>query len=66
MGHDEVRSAHRTAISSSILQQLNVLRLFLLAEVPEKEKYIRQEAIESEHRHFNDIIQGTVQKKITP
>lgn len=58
VGHDEVRSAHRTAISNSILQQLNVLRVFLLAEIPEKEEYIKQGAIESEHQHFNDIVQG--------
>lgn len=58
VGHDEVRSAHRTAISSSILQKLNVLRFFLLAEIPEDENFIRQEAIDSEHEHFNDIIQG--------
>lgn len=58
VGHDEVRSAHRTAISNSILQQLNVLRVFLLADIPDNEKFIRQEAIESEHQHFNDILQG--------
>lgn len=58
VGHDDVRSAHRTAINSQILQKLNIVRVFLLAEIPEKEKFITQKAIENEHRHFNDIVQG--------
>lgn len=58
VGHDDVRSAHRMAISKAELAKVNVLRVFLLAEIPEKEKFIKQEAIESEHRHFNDIVQG--------
>lgn len=58
MGHDEVRSAHRTAINNTILNKLNVVRVFLLAEIPEKEMFITQKAIESEHHHFNDIVQG--------
>lgn len=53
-----MRSAHRTAISNTVLRKLNVVRVFLLAEIPEKEKFITQEAVESEHRHFNDIVQG--------
>lgn len=58
VGHDDVRSAHRMAISKTELAKVNMLRVFLLAEIPEKEKFIKQEAIESEHRHFNDIVQG--------
>lgn len=58
VGHDEVRSAHRTAIANNVLRKLNVLRVFLLAEIPSKEKFITQKAIESEQAHFNDIVQG--------
>lgn len=58
VGHDDVRSAHRMAISKAELANANILRVFLLAEIPAKEKFIKQEAIESEHRHFNDIVQG--------
>lgn len=58
VGHDDVRSAHRSAISKAELAKVNVLRVFLLAEIPAKEKFIKQEAIENEHQHFNDIVQG--------
>lgn len=58
VGHDDVRSAHRAAISKAELAKVNVLRVFLLAEIPAQEKFIRQEAIENEHQHFNDIVQG--------
>lgn len=58
MGHDDVRSQHRMAISKDELAKVNLLRVFLLAEIPEKEKFIKQEAIENEHHHFNDIVQG--------
>lgn len=60
VGHDDVRSAHRAAISKAELAKVNILRVFLLAEIPEKEKFIKQEAIENEHQHFNDIVQGNV------
>lgn len=58
VGHDEVRAAHRAAISSATLRELNIFRVFLLAKVPPTEKYITQKAIESENRHFGDIVQG--------
>lgn len=58
VGHDEVRSAHRSAISSITLGELQILRVFQLAAVPSKEKFITQNAIENEHQHFNDILQG--------
>lgn len=61
VGHDDLRSAHRTAISNTTLHNLGVERVFLLAEIPEKEKFITQKAIESEHQHFNDIVQGNLQ-----
>lgn len=63
MGHDDLRSAHRMAISKVELAKANIVRAFLLAEIPEKEKFIKQEAIENEHRHFNDIVQGKRYKK---
>lgn len=58
VGHDEVRAAHRAAISAATLRELNILRVFLLAKVPATEKYITQAAIESEYRHFGDLLQG--------
>lgn len=58
VGHDEVRAAHRSAISAAILDELKILRVFQLAAVPTKEKFITQNAIENEHKHFNDILQG--------
>lgn len=58
VGHDEVRAAHRAAISATTLREMNIFRVFLLAKVPPTEKYITQQAIESEHRHFGDIVQG--------
>lgn len=62
VGHDDVRSAHRMAISKAELAKVNIQRVFLLAGIPEKEKFIKQEAIENEHHHFNDIVQGNVYK----
>lgn len=58
MGHDQVRSAHRAAISGEDLRKLNIVRVFLLATIPSKEKFISQKAIQNEHEHFNDIVQG--------
>lgn len=58
VGHDDVRAAHRAAISTATLSELNIFRVFLLAAVPSTEKYITQKAIESENRHFGDIVQG--------
>lgn len=58
MGHDDVRSAHRTGVSNVDLQRLKIIRVFLLAEIPFHEKYITQESVENEHMHFNDIVQG--------
>lgn len=58
VGHDDVRSAHRTGISNADLHRLKIIRVFLLAEIPFHEKYITQKSIENEHMHFNDIVQG--------
>lgn len=64
VGHDDLRSAHRMAISKAELAKVNIVRVFLLAEIPNKEKFIKQEAIENEHHHFNDIVQGNVCKML--
>lgn len=58
VGHDQVRSAHRSAINGDDLRKLNIVRVFLLAMIPSKEKFITQKAIQNEHEHFNDIVQG--------
>lgn len=58
VGHDQVRSAHRAAINSDDLRKLNMVRVFMLATIPSKEKFIDQNAIQNEHEHFNDIVQG--------
>lgn len=60
VGHDDLRSAHRTAISNTTLLNLGVVRVFLLADIPKREKFITQAAIESEYQHFNDIVQGVL------
>lgn len=57
-GHDEIRSAHRQAISQSKLRSLGMLRVFLLADIPAHEKYITQPAIADESNRFQDIVQG--------
>lgn len=65
VGHDQVRSAHRAAISGDDLRKLNIVRVFLLATIPSKEKFITQEAIQNEHEHFNDIVQGGLNSDVT-
>lgn len=60
VGHDQVRSAHRAAISGNDLDKLNIVRVFLLADIPLKEKFITQKAIQNENDHFNDIVQGAL------
>lgn len=58
VGHDEVRSAHRTAITQKMLKELGIFRVFLLAEVPKRDKFITQAAVNAEHSKFNDLVQG--------
>lgn len=62
VGHDEVRSAHRQAITEEKLQSLGILRVFLLAEIPTTEKFIIQKSIENESNRFHDIVQGNFQE----
>ncbi|XP_026734273.1 beta-1,3-galactosyltransferase 5-like [Trichoplusia ni] len=59
VGHVELRSAHRRAMPSDMLRQMNTSRVFLLAQIPAKEKYITQSAIKDESDEFGDILQGT-------
>ncbi|XP_035779654.1 beta-1,3-galactosyltransferase 5-like [Anopheles albimanus] len=58
VGHDEVRSAHRQAISQQKLLSMGLLRIFSLATIPSTERFIRQSAIEAEQRLHGDLIQG--------
>ncbi|KAH9636600.1 hypothetical protein HF086_003418 [Spodoptera exigua] len=58
VGHVELRSAHRRAMPAEKLKELNAARIFLLAQIPDKEKYITQSAINDESNTFGDILQG--------
>uniref|UniRef100_A0A182VZ22 Hexosyltransferase n=1 Tax=Anopheles minimus TaxID=112268 RepID=A0A182VZ22_9DIPT len=58
VGHDEVRSAHRQAISQQKLLSMGLLRIFSLGVIPPAERFIRQVAIEAEQRLHGDLIQG--------
>ncbi|XP_049288340.1 beta-1,3-galactosyltransferase 5 [Anopheles funestus] len=58
VGHDEIRSAHRQAISQQKLLSMGLLRVFSLAVIPPTEQFIRQVAIEAEQRLHGDLIQG--------
>lgn len=62
VGHDEIRSAHRQAISQEELKSFGMLRVFLLAEIPKQEIFITQKAIVNEHERFRDIVQGNFQE----
>lgn len=58
VGHDDVRAAHRKAISQSELNSMGLSRVFLLAQVPAAERFITQSSISSEQRKFGDLLQG--------
>ncbi|XP_055376230.1 beta-1,3-galactosyltransferase 5 [Condylostylus longicornis] len=58
IGHDQLRAAHRQAISQDQLKEFGFLRVFLLAEIPKNEKFISQEQVIDEQLRFNDLIQG--------
>lgn len=58
MGHDELRSAHRQAISQAKLSDLGIQRVFLLASIPLKEKFITQTQLQNEQQRFGDLLQG--------
>ncbi|XP_050070183.1 beta-1,3-galactosyltransferase 5 [Anopheles maculipalpis] len=58
VGHDEIRSAHRQAISQQKLLSMGLLRIFSLGVIPPTERFIRQVSIEAEQRLHGDLIQG--------
>uniref|UniRef100_A0A182NCF9 Hexosyltransferase n=1 Tax=Anopheles dirus TaxID=7168 RepID=A0A182NCF9_9DIPT len=58
VGHDEIRSAHRQAISQQKLISMGLLRIFSLGIIPPTERFITQAAIESEQKLNGDLIQG--------
>ncbi|XP_053658354.1 beta-1,3-galactosyltransferase 5 [Anopheles marshallii] len=58
VGHDEIRSAHRQAISQQKLLSMGLLRIFSLGVIPPTERFIQQVAIEAEQRLHGDLIQG--------
>lgn len=58
VSNDHVRAAHRGAISSKELLAYGFKRVFLLGDIPKKERYITQTAIQNEANRFSDILQG--------
>uniref|UniRef100_A0A8D8BWI4 Hexosyltransferase n=1 Tax=Culex pipiens TaxID=7175 RepID=A0A8D8BWI4_CULPI len=58
VGNDALRSAHRQAISQQKLISMGLLRIFSLAAIPSREKFMVQKAIDDEQRIFGDLIQG--------
>lgn len=58
MGHDELRAAHRQAISQVKLAELGIQRVFLLASIPAKEHFITQQQLQNEQQKFGDLLQG--------
>lgn len=61
MGNDHLRAAHREAITNKELETYGLKRVFMLAEIPAKEKFITQSAIRNEALKFGDLLQGTFQ-----
>lgn len=53
-----MRAAHRQAIAQSKLSEMGFQRVFLLAKLPTKEKYITQSQITNEQQKFGDLLQG--------
>ncbi|XP_075158268.1 beta-1,3-galactosyltransferase 5 [Haematobia irritans] len=58
VGHDELRSAHRNAISQTKLDDMGMQRVFLLASIPPREHFITQSQIINEQKRFGDLLQG--------
>lgn len=40
VGHVELRSAHRRIMPAAELRKVNATRVFLLAQIPDKERYV--------------------------
>ncbi|KAH8259066.1 hypothetical protein KR038_012174 [Drosophila bunnanda] len=57
-GHDALRSAHRQAIPQSKLAEMGLQRVFLLAALPPRERFLSQEQLASEQQRFGDLVQG--------
>ncbi|XP_029720041.1 beta-1,3-galactosyltransferase 5 [Aedes albopictus] len=62
VGNDALRAAHRQAISQQKLISMGLLRIFSLGEIPERERFITQKALQSEQDLFGDLIQGNFQE----
>ncbi|XP_013101136.2 beta-1,3-galactosyltransferase brn [Stomoxys calcitrans] len=58
VGHDELRSAHRNAISQAKLSEMGMQRVFLLATISRREHFITQSQIFNEQQRFGDLLQG--------
>lgn len=56
--HVELRSAIRRAYSDTELKSLGVRRIFLLAQLPNSNHLVSQNALQNENKRFNDLIQG--------
>lgn len=57
-GHDALRAAHRQAIAQSKLAEMGLQRIFLLAALPEREKFVTQPQLNDEQARFGDLLQG--------
>ncbi|XP_060663085.1 beta-1,3-galactosyltransferase brn [Drosophila nasuta] len=57
-GHDALRAAHRQAIPQSKLAEMGLQRVFLLAALPPREKFVTQPQLASEQTRFGDLLQG--------
>uniref|UniRef100_A0A1A9W6C0 Hexosyltransferase n=1 Tax=Glossina brevipalpis TaxID=37001 RepID=A0A1A9W6C0_9MUSC len=57
-GHDNLRAAHRQAISQAKLSALGLQRVFLLAAIPPQEHFIAQSQLINEQQRFGDLLQG--------
>ncbi|XP_063627946.1 beta-1,3-galactosyltransferase 2-like [Cydia splendana] len=58
VGNFELRNMFRRVMPQEKLKSLHAARIFLLAEIPPKEKNITQSLIEEENQKFHDILQG--------
>lgn len=58
VGHDHLRAKHRQAISSKELLAYGFKRVFLLSEIPKRERYMTERALINEANRFQDILQG--------
>ncbi|KAH8388090.1 hypothetical protein KR093_011614 [Drosophila rubida] len=57
-GHDALRAAHRQAIPQSKLAEMGLQRVFLLAALPPREKFVTQSQLAAEQARFGDLLQG--------